>query len=224
MFKKKENQKKISEKDIDKSENQKTEPKIELQENKEQPEIETNEKEQEKTTNNNTETTINVVEEKINILDERLQNIETTINKQAEKENNLQLLLDNVHEERTKYRDNFFTDKFQKPLIKDIIQLHDNVTTRITTSETEETINELNFVRQNLLSILERMNVETYENYFEPDIYPRKRNLKLHKIIEIIDTDKPENNNFVSEIIKEGFMWNEKVIRPQNVKIYKLKN
>ena len=214
MFNKKnktDKNKEISEKDIDKSENQRKETEVETDE-------------QEKTTDDNSETVIDIVEEKINLLEERLQNIETAINKQAEKENNLQLLLDNVHEERTKYRDNFFTDKFQKPLIKDLIQLHDNVTTRITTSETEETINELNFVRQNLLNILERMNVETYENYFEPDIYPRKRNLKLHKIIEIIDTEKQEKNNFVSEITKEGFMWNEKVIRPQNVKIYKLKN
>ena len=214
MFNKKnktDKNKEISEKDIDKSENKKQETEVEIDE-------------QENTNDDNSETVIDIVEEKINLLEERLQNIEITINKQAEKENNLQLLLNNVHEERTKYRDNFFTDKFQKPLIKDLIQLHDNVTTRITTSETEEIINELNFVRQNLLSILERMNVETYENYFEPDTYPRKRDLKLHKIIEIIDTDKPENNNFVSEITKEGFMWNEKVIRPQNVKIYKLKN
>jgi len=222
MFKKK-NKTEISENDIDKSEKIKTENEIELQEKQEIMENETDEKKEDQKfhSDENSETKIDKIEKKITKLDERLQSIETTINKQAEKNNSLQLLLDNVHEERTKYRDNFFTDKFQKPLITDLIQLHDNITTRIFATEMEETKKELNFVKQNLLNILERLNVETYDNYFEPDEYPHKRNLKLHKVIELVDNDNPEKNNFVSEILKEGFMWDDKVIRPQNVKIYK---
>ena len=160
-------------------------------------------------------------------VDKKVTHIETSIerlvNAQKDKRDNSQNLFDKVYEERTKYRDSFFTNKFEKPLIKDLILLYDNIKSRIDDADSERSQRELQFVLDDLVSILERMDVITYKNYFGPEDYPKKRNLKFHKVLGFVDTKNRALNNTVASILKDGFLWNDKVTRPENVKLYKTK-
>ena len=81
----------------------------------------------------------------------------------------------------------------------------------------------LTIVRLDLEEVLYRMNVIPYDGRLE------KLDLKLHKTVDTIQTNKREEDNLVAEIRKIGFYWSKKdeqgqeqkqVIRPEEVVIY----
>ena len=77
-------------------------------------------------------------------------------------------------------------------------------------------------VRVRLEEVLFRMNVKPYEAqpYAKQAI---KLDTELHRTVETVDTDKPEQDFIIKELHKKGFLWREKVLRPEEVVIYRYK-
>ncbi|MDE0315384.1 MAG: nucleotide exchange factor GrpE [Candidatus Poribacteria bacterium] len=78
--------------------------------------------------------------------------------------------------------------------------------------------NNMENVRIELEEVLYRMDVEPYEQQAEQ---PKKLDRKLHKTIETIPTDDPDQDESVAEVRKIGFYWREKVFRPEEVDIFR---
>lgn len=78
--------------------------------------------------------------------------------------------------------------------------------------------NNMENVRIELEEVLYRMDVEPYEQQAEQ---PKKLDRKLHKTIETIPTDNPDQHESVAEVRKIGFYWREKVFRPEEVDIFR---
>lgn len=78
--------------------------------------------------------------------------------------------------------------------------------------------NNMESVRIELEEVLYRMDVEPYEQQAEQ---PKKLDRKLHKTIETIPTDDPDQHENVVEVRKIGFYWREKVFRPEEVDIFR---
>ena len=78
--------------------------------------------------------------------------------------------------------------------------------------------NNMENVRVELEEVLYRMDVEPYEQQAEQ---PKKLDRKLHKTIETIPTDDPDQHENVAEVRKIGFYWREKVFRPEEVDIFR---
>ena len=70
-------------------------------------------------------------------------------------------------------------------------------------------------VRFELEEVLYRMDVIPYEEH------PEKLDQKLHKTLKTTPTDDPNKDREVVEIHKTGFYWREKVLRPEEVTIYR---
>lgn len=46
----------------------------------------------------------------------------------------------------------------------------------------------------------------------------------IHQSIDVVETDKKENNHKVAEVIQKGYKLGERVIRPARVNVYEFKN
>ncbi len=132
-----------------------------------------------------------------------------------------QRLFDSLHQEMIKYRDNFLLESLQKPFIRDLLGLFDDlsaISTQLNSErETEAEEPKVTQWRENienaihsLLEILHRLEVIELE--------PRERlDRTLHKVVSLEPTENPEEDELIIARLRRGFTWREKVLRPEEV-------
>ena len=133
-----------------------------------------------------------------------------------------------LYQEMKDYKENFLLEAIHKPIIKNLIMLYDSFALlesqldklidenkKIRTDEVKQFRTNLENVRFQLLEVLYRMDVTPYEQR------PEQLDRKLHKTLETIPTDNPEQDGKVAQVHKIGFYWRDKVFRPEEVTIYR---
>ena len=132
-----------------------------------------------------------------------------------------QKLFDSLHAELISYRDNFVRDSLQKPFIRDLLGLFDDLArlaleTR-TNAEGEGASEAAKHLRDNventlhsLVEILHRLEVTEIE---EKETIDRT----LHRVISVEKTDAAEEDGRIVARLKRGFVWRDKVLRPEEV-------
>ncbi|MGI9114671.1 MAG: nucleotide exchange factor GrpE [Chthoniobacterales bacterium] len=131
-----------------------------------------------------------------------------------------QRLFDSLHEELLKYRDNFLHETLQKPFVRDLIVLYDDLSTlaqQLAAAAAEKKRDRLARWRDNLdnaihalLEILHRLEVMEVEAKEFVD-------LSVHKVVSFEPAEFAEDNGRVIMRIKRGFTWRGKVLRPEEV-------
>jgi len=132
-----------------------------------------------------------------------------------------QQLFDSLHQELISYRDNFVRDSLQKPFIRDLLVLFDDLSAiagqieKTTAGESSRSArarsrdnlgNTLHF----LLEILHRLEV----NEIEPKEIV---DLKLHSVISYEPADCHAEDGRIVRRVKRGFTWRGRVLRPEEV-------
>ncbi len=135
-----------------------------------------------------------------------------------------QKLFDSLHQELISYRDNFVRDALQKPIVRDLITLFDDlsgIVARLETPAPEEE-DEPSRLRENigntlhfLLEILHRLEVTEIETSATVD---RQR----HRVISVERTESADEDGQIVRRLKRGFTWHDKVLRPEEVVIKRL--
>ena len=132
-----------------------------------------------------------------------------------------QKLFDSMHAEMISYRDNFVRESLQKPFIRDLLVLFDNLSGIAGQFERTATRGEgrpgdahvrdnLNNVLHFLIEILHRLEV----NEIEPK---EKADRNLHRVVGIEPTDCVEEDGCIVKRIRCGFTWHNRVLRPEEV-------
>ena len=136
-------------------------------------------------------------------------------------ENVNQKLFDSLHQELDNYRDNFVRESLQKPFIRDLLVLYDDLSAIAWQFEQEveadasqpdkvqardNLCNMLHF----LVEILHRLDVTEIEQLTTVDF-------KVHKVIGYVATESPEEDGHIAMRGKQGFTWHGKVLRPEEV-------
>ena len=132
-----------------------------------------------------------------------------------------QQLFDSLHQELISYRDNFVRDSLQKPFIRDLLVLFDDLSAvagqlekaavgqgnRSACARARDNLsNTLDF----LLEILHRLEVN--------EIDPQENvDLKLHRVISYEPTEFLEEEGRIVMRVKRGFIWRDRVLRPEEV-------
>jgi len=143
-------------------------------------------------------------------------------------------LFDALHEELRTYKDNFLFDTLQKPIIKDLITLHDDLTAlkkQVGTSASSQTAESdrekdllsqmINFERNldhsvhALEEIMARMEVERLAPH------EGKLDKTFQKAVSVELSPTEEDHDVVLKSLRPGFRWRERVIRPEEVVIKK---
>jgi molecular chaperone GrpE (heat shock protein) len=132
-----------------------------------------------------------------------------------------QRLFDSLHDEMIKYRDNFLHESLQKPFIRDLVILFDDLSRLLSQLQSavdgENKRGPLTQWRDNLenaihslTEILHRMEVSEIE---PKDIVDRA----LHKVISYEPADFAEEDGQIVMRVKRGFLWRDQVLRPEEV-------
>jgi molecular chaperone GrpE (heat shock protein) len=132
-----------------------------------------------------------------------------------------QKLFDSLHEELISYRDNFVRDALQKPFIRDLLVLFDDLGTLAAQleemanpeesgPENARSRNNLANIQHFLLEILHRLEVNEIA---EGETVDRT----FHRVISFEPTDCEEENGRIVKRLKRGFTWHDRVLRAEEV-------
>ena len=136
-------------------------------------------------------------------------------------ENVNQKLFDSLHQELISYRDNFVRDSLQKPFIRDLLVLFDDMSAiawRFEQAATEEenrpdklqARDNLNNMLHFLLEILHRLEVTEVEQLAMVDF-------QVHRVIGYVAAESAEEDGRIVKRVKQGFKWHGQLLRPEEV-------
>ncbi|RMG06265.1 MAG: nucleotide exchange factor GrpE [Planctomycetota bacterium] len=125
---------------------------------------------------------------------------------------------DQLYEELRAYKDNFLLAA-QKPLFKDIILLFDGVRRSLANFEQhegdslpkEQVVTCLKHLQEEVLEVLYRRDIELI------DEHPERLNIDFQKPVQRIETDNPDEDRQVVQVVREGFRMNGVLLRAQEV-------
>lgn len=157
-----------------------------------------------------------------NDLTERFQKMDEHMVSLRNTETVNQRLFDSLHEELIKYRDNFLHESLQKPFIRDLVILFDDLSALLSQLESAVEANEgkrgaLAQWRDNLengihslTEILHRMEVS--------EIEPKEMvDRAFHRVVSFEPADFAEEDGRIVMRVKRGFLWRDQVLRPEEV-------
>jgi len=147
-------------------------------------------------------------------IDEQLASIRNT-------ESVNQQLFDSLHAELLKYRDNFLHESLQKPFIHDLVYLYDHLNglcEQLSSAAQEKgKRSRVSQWRDNLENAIHSL-VEILHRFDVKEIEPRERvDRAYHRVISYEPADFPEEDGSIVMRVKRGFVWREKLIRPEEV-------
>lgn len=149
-----------------------------------------------------------------------------------------QQLFDALHQELKGYKDGFILEVIQKPLVRDLITLYDDLAEINRQMEAfvasvkddakagpaapfvahaKNTRTNLDHVMQFLVEIMARMEV----NLMEPS--PGKLNKTTQRAVSVELADNESEDGDIARSLKPGFMWRERIVRAEEVVIKKWK-
>lgn len=128
---------------------------------------------------------------------------------------------DKLYEEMKRQREvSDILDRNIRPLLTDLLLLYDNMKdfkiSQISqqTSDEEGTLKDFKYLLDDLLEILYRQEVIPIEDD-DSGIY----NSKFHKAIKTESAEVQDDDFKIVDIVRQGFLWRDKVLRPQEVVI-----
>lgn len=136
-----------------------------------------------------------------------------------------------VRNERDKYKDEAIQrmskqiadfekgifEKIKKELIYEIISFYDlllNFQKKFKYIENKELQNEIDFLETEISNMLFNNSIDEIDENIGGYI-----NRDFHRIKNKVETDDIEQNQKIQQILKKGFVWNDKVLRKQEVEI-----
>lgn len=160
--------------------------------------------------------------EKIEALQVSIDNLQRSFNNKIEYDAHKNKLFDDMHKELMTYK-NGLVDKMVETLAIDIIQLVDSTKKHVSVYEDSDysqenykrLLNIVHGITQDLQDILYRQSIEPYS--IEGDVV----DVRKQKIIRTIETDDATKDNLIAERMVEGYEKEDRVIRPERIKIYK---
>lgn len=133
-----------------------------------------------------------------------------------------QRLFDSLHQELIRYRDNFLYESLQKPFIRDLLNLFDDLSALSSQLQTAGEAGETQrgkFVHwhdnlentiHSLIEILHRMEVS--------EIEPKEMvDRAFHRVVGYEPSDLAEDEGRIVTRVKRGFLWRDQVLRPEEV-------
>jgi len=128
-----------------------------------------------------------------------------------------QRLFDSMHRELIEYRDNFLHESLQKPFIRDLIVLFDDLSSLSSQLKAEGKRQSLKSLVDNLENTIHGL-IEILHRLEVTEI-PAKEvvDLALHRVVSYEPTDFAEEDGRIVMRLKRGFLWRDAVLRPEEV-------
>jgi molecular chaperone GrpE (heat shock protein) len=130
-------------------------------------------------------------------------------------------LFNSLHQELKSYRDNFLRESLQKPFIRDLVMLFDDLSNLAAQMESaagsskkanaaQQWSTNLQNAVQALLEVLHRMDVNPIEAREFVD-------RGMHRVVSYEPAEFVEDDGRIVLRVKRGFIWRDQVLRPEEV-------
>lgn len=158
---------------------------------------------------------------------EELRRVSEQMSKRLNLESANQKLFDQLHAELKSYRDDFIHESLHRPVIRDLIALHDDLRAHcqhiedLTEMGASESTDLENLKRNSsnlshfLLEILHRLGVEDYQTASETV------DLQSQKVMRHEPAREPGETGLITQRLRPGFRWRGKTLRPEEVVVKK---
>src|SRR6184192_306212 len=131
-----------------------------------------------------------------------------------------QRLFDSLHEELLKYRDNFLYESLQKPFVRDLIGVFDDLTmlsTQLKTASEGRKSERLTRWQENLGNAIHGL-VEVFHRLEVTEVESKEFvDLAVHRVAAYETTSRTEDDGRIVTRVKRGFIWRGNVLRPEEV-------
>ncbi len=158
-----------------------------------------------------------------------------SVHEHVEQKNKLnQRLFDSLHEELRSYKDGFLLEVFHRPIVRDLITLYDDLSALhrqccAFLGEREGDISSavrhvrnfatnLDHTLHSLIEILARMEVQRLDSSTG-----RVLDKKKQRAVSVEIAESQEEDQLIVASVKPGFIWRERLLRPEEVVIKKWK-
>lgn len=155
-----------------------------------------------------------------------LAKIEKDVTAMHESESVNHRLFDSLHRELTVYRDNLIRESLQKPFIRDLLTLFDDLSALV--SEADENARNAEArpqemrIRDNLSNLLHHL-VEILNRLEVSELEPQQKADRLqHRVVDVEPAGNEAEDGLIVRQVKRGFIWHGRVLRPAEVVIKKL--
>lgn len=131
-------------------------------------------------------------------------------------------LFNTLHQELKTYRDNFLRESLQKPFIRDLIVLFDDLSSLSSQMQNAAASNDARPVKlaqwsDNLGNALHAL-IEIMNRMEVSEIEPKdKVDRTLHKVMSYEPADYAEEDGHIMMRLRRGFTWRDQVLRPEEV-------
>lgn len=144
-----------------------------------------------------------------------LQEIKGMIQKRLEYDDVKEKAFDKLYEEMRRQKESLdLLDRVQKPLLSDLLLLYDNMKSYEKSLNNEDIFNNFKYILDELLEILYRQEVVPIEQNLSETF-----NSKFHKATKIENAESKDEDFKIINIVRNGFLWRERVLRPHEVVI-----
>lgn len=154
----------------------------------------------------------------LNEISESTKSIEQDLIHKIKNDATLKDAFEKLYGEMKLYKENFLQTA-TKPLVLDLILHYDNLKRKykklLTEKDSDTTQKLLLDILEDVADVLYRRDVEIIT------CNDLKFNRQLQRAIKVFPVADSEKDNDVIEIIRDGFLWQEKILRLQEVTIYK---
>ena len=129
-------------------------------------------------------------------------------------------LFDSLHEELIGYRDNFLHESLQKPFIRDLVVLFDDLTGlsgQLRAAEMDGVRGAMTQPHENLENAIHSL-MEILHRLEVKEIEPKEMvDRACHRVISYEPADFQEDDGRIVMRIKRGFLWRDRLLRPEEV-------
>lgn len=153
---------------------------------------------------------------------EKLDQILNLFNEKISKDKTKNRLFERLHEELSRYKEDFIYEKILKRIFLDLIHLLDRVEGIIEHSKSSDGVsknmlNNLTTFREEIIQTLKRQGVIMIQKG------RGKFDEEYQEAMDIEITNNPEENLIVTRIVKRGFKYGKRLLRPEIVIVKKYK-
>ena len=157
---------------------------------------------------------IKEIASKMNLFQQHMNQLTGAFNKRFLEDKTKDKAFNKLYDSLKDYKDNFLL-KAQKPLFTDMIRMYDDINKMM--KKGGRNSEELGFVCEMIIEILYRNDITIIKDA------PAKFDSTIQKAVKRIDTENQVEDRKVSEVVRDGFMWSDIVLRPQEVVVFRFK-
>ena len=146
-----------------------------------------------------------------------IQNIRSNLDQFIREDSSTKRAFDTLYQELQQYKADFLY-QFEKGFLIDLLSFYDSLMWYQNMLEMEgaESKENFSYLVEELYELLRRRDVLPTP---ASEILDRKR----HRVIQIEETDDPQKDKLVASVIRRGFLRGERVLREEEVALYRYK-